>query len=223
MSGTPFSVPGWYINFQAAVIKQLPRPGELTEAMVKAYESSQGVLKEKLSSCLLPRQDSVSVPLSTPPDDFAVLADLGIVTVPNNGSVLLADLATDGYGCHLTFERGINRGIDIHQPGEKYWVRAVKPRSRYANLSELLKKSQAKYLGINGISLVLRTAYNKLPKGYRYISLSSDKIEYGRTIDEDHYEVYAHEMEDRIFGVNICLTEYLSDKKDYAVLLFCQV
>jgi len=52
MSGTP-SIPGWYINFQAAVLKSLPRPGEIDQSIAKRYEDNQARLKENLTECLI--------------------------------------------------------------------------------------------------------------------------------------------------------------------------
>ena len=55
MSGTPFiEVPGWYINSQAAVIKQLPRPGEIDQDTAEGWDNNQASLKKNLTSCLLP-------------------------------------------------------------------------------------------------------------------------------------------------------------------------
>ena len=53
MSGTP-TIPGWYINFQAAVLKQLPRPGEIDQQVAEGWESNQASLKNNLAECLLP-------------------------------------------------------------------------------------------------------------------------------------------------------------------------
>ncbi|HEY4503854.1 MAG TPA: hypothetical protein VJJ28_01990 [Candidatus Paceibacterota bacterium] len=54
MNGTPSEIPGWYINFMAAVIKQLPRPDELDEATADSWEKNQGNLKTALALALLP-------------------------------------------------------------------------------------------------------------------------------------------------------------------------
>ncbi|MDQ5958095.1 MAG: hypothetical protein QG665_443 [Patescibacteria group bacterium] len=52
MSGTPL-IPGWYINFQAAVLKSLPRPGEIDQETAKRYEDNQARLKENLIEGLI--------------------------------------------------------------------------------------------------------------------------------------------------------------------------
>lgn len=53
MSGTP-TVPGWYINFQAAILKQLPKPGEIDQQVARGWEDNQASLKKNLAECLLP-------------------------------------------------------------------------------------------------------------------------------------------------------------------------
>ncbi len=65
MSGTPLvEVPGWYINFQAAVIKQLPRPGEIEQEIAEGWEGNQNGLKKVLAEGLLP---PVPKPAPAPP------------------------------------------------------------------------------------------------------------------------------------------------------------
>jgi len=50
MSGTPFDdFPGWYVSFQTAVLKQLPRPGDITWVIARDWLKNQGTLKEVLS------------------------------------------------------------------------------------------------------------------------------------------------------------------------------
>lgn len=56
MSGTPLTneVPGWYINFQAAVLKQLPRPGQIDQFHAEGWTDNQGSLKNVLMEALVP-------------------------------------------------------------------------------------------------------------------------------------------------------------------------
>jgi len=60
-SGTPkvvetpvVEIPGWYINFQAAVLKQLPRPGEIDQLTAEGWTNNQGALKKGLREYMLP-------------------------------------------------------------------------------------------------------------------------------------------------------------------------
>ncbi len=52
MSGTA-SVPGWYVEFQAALLRQAPRPGEIDQTTAKGWTSNQKGLKKNLANCLL--------------------------------------------------------------------------------------------------------------------------------------------------------------------------
>ena len=62
MSGTPDQnngeFPSWYINLQAAVLKQLPRPGTIDSATALSLERNQLVLKAQLYQALCSPQPS---------------------------------------------------------------------------------------------------------------------------------------------------------------------
>ncbi len=47
-------IPEWYIEFQAAVLKQLPRPGSIDQFIAEGWISHQVSLKENLHECLVP-------------------------------------------------------------------------------------------------------------------------------------------------------------------------
>lgn len=47
-------VPGWYIEFQAALLRQAPRPGEIDQTTAEGWTSNQKGLKKNLAGCLLP-------------------------------------------------------------------------------------------------------------------------------------------------------------------------
>lgn len=51
---TPFEEFAWYINFQAAVLKQLPRPDEIDQVTALGWERNQKALKKNLAGALLP-------------------------------------------------------------------------------------------------------------------------------------------------------------------------
>lgn len=57
-NGTP-QIPGWYINFQAAVLKQLPRPGEINQNTSSGWENNQSSLKQALAEFLCPTVETV--------------------------------------------------------------------------------------------------------------------------------------------------------------------
>lgn len=54
MNGTSSSVPGWYMNFLAAVIMQLPRPDQMDQEVGEGWTNNQASLKKNLAGCLLP-------------------------------------------------------------------------------------------------------------------------------------------------------------------------
>lgn len=57
MSGTA-SVPGWWVEFASAVFRQLPRPGEISQATAERWCKDQRGLKDVLAHTLLPPKPS---------------------------------------------------------------------------------------------------------------------------------------------------------------------
>ncbi len=55
MSTTVSEFPGWYIEFQAALLRQAPRPSEIDQTTAEGWTSNQKALKKNLASCLLPQ------------------------------------------------------------------------------------------------------------------------------------------------------------------------
>ena len=47
-------VPGWYIEFQANVLGQLPRPGQINKAIAEGWNNNQNAMKKVLADALLP-------------------------------------------------------------------------------------------------------------------------------------------------------------------------
>lgn len=48
--------PGWYIEFQAALLRQAPRPGEIDKMTAERWTSNQSGLKKNLADCLLSQE-----------------------------------------------------------------------------------------------------------------------------------------------------------------------
>ena len=61
MSTTLNEIPGWYIEFQAALLRQAPRPGEIDQTTAEEWTSNQKGLKKNLANCLLPQTSVVPV------------------------------------------------------------------------------------------------------------------------------------------------------------------
>jgi hypothetical protein len=51
---TAFEFPAWYLEFQTAVLKQLPRPGDIDQTTALGWERNQKALKKLLTKVLLP-------------------------------------------------------------------------------------------------------------------------------------------------------------------------
>ncbi len=52
MSRTTF--PGWYVNFQAAVLMQLPRPDQIDQVTGEGWTKNQDALNKALAGVILP-------------------------------------------------------------------------------------------------------------------------------------------------------------------------
>ena len=58
MDSTAFTqTPGWYIEFQAALLRQAPRPGEIDQTTAEGWIGNQLGLKKNLFSCLVPKTE----------------------------------------------------------------------------------------------------------------------------------------------------------------------
>jgi hypothetical protein len=78
MSSTALETPGWYIEFQAALLRQAPRPGEIGQDVAEGWTNNQKGLKKNLADCLLP---PAPVTPTEPPKPELVLDPVGTVTV----------------------------------------------------------------------------------------------------------------------------------------------
>ena len=56
MNGTA-SIPGWYVEFQANVLRQLPRTGEIDSTTAEGWNRNQKALKNVLAGALLPSKE----------------------------------------------------------------------------------------------------------------------------------------------------------------------
>ena len=66
MSSTALGIPGWYIEFQAALLRQAPRPGEMDQITAEKWTNNQKNLKENLADCLLQTRAEVYAELAEP-------------------------------------------------------------------------------------------------------------------------------------------------------------
>ena len=186
MSGTPSTqVPGWYIHFQAAVIKQLPRPGEIDQFVAEGWDRNQKALKKVLAGCLLP----TTAPL-VPTEKFALLADLGTITVPEDyvhGTRLASFRAKyqDGEFKRFHFYNDALTDANFPNPSrilkhsDKLSVRAFRQIAVGMTTSEermlFLQTEGAVFTGAQGASLVWEQKCKELPKGYWYSSFNKNE------------------------------------------------
>ena len=79
MSRTTLEIPGWYIEFQAALLRQAPRQGEIDQVTAEGWVNNQKSLKNKLTSCLIPPPVTVT---TKSPKSNSRLKFVGTVLVP---------------------------------------------------------------------------------------------------------------------------------------------
>ena len=103
MNGTAFSN-GLYIDFQAAVLKQLPRPGDITPEIAKAWADNQASLKGVLAKILLQNppfsKSSSSILKLIPSDPLIIKACDGTRTIVNAKDVFQSGIYFDE-GCEI--------------------------------------------------------------------------------------------------------------------------
>ncbi|MEK7228112.1 MAG: hypothetical protein AAB681_02010, partial [Patescibacteria group bacterium] len=112
------------------------------------------------------------------PEKFALLADLGTITVPDDyvhGKELGSLNQKDFYYFNTNAtDKNFPNPSRILKPGDKLRVRAFKQVSPGSTTSvermEFLAKQKAVHTGAQGASLVYKQKRNELPKGYWYCS-----------------------------------------------------
>ena len=190
MNGTPtVEIPGWYINFLAAVIKQLPRPGQLDQATAEGWEKNQESLKKTLAGSLLPSpvevQDKGGESSERSQSKFTLVKTIQ-VTVPKDYDHVthLTEFSKNnrakffGYNDNITDE---NFAQVTHKlvPGKTYLVKIFGiNRGEVPTSDECLTKYQmekAYLVGAQGASLVWEQKRNQLPKGNWYVSFDEKK------------------------------------------------
>ena len=76
-NSTALKIPGWYIEFQAALLRQAPRPEEIDQVTAEGWVNNQKSLKNKLTGCL------IYPPMTTKsPESNSLLKFVGTITIP---------------------------------------------------------------------------------------------------------------------------------------------
>jgi len=171
MSRTPSGFPGWYIDFQTALLKQAPRPEEISQRKCKAWCDNQGGLKNVLRAALCTELQS---------DCFELVKTVEII-VPDNydHTTQLASFANEnrgkfyGYDNAITDENFGNATTKL-APGRKFAVKIFRqaiPRSTTSEERMAFLRSQGVvFTGAQGASLVFTQKRDELPKGFGYSS-----------------------------------------------------
>jgi len=88
MSTASPDFPKWYIEFQVALLRQAPRPGEIDQTTALGWKDNQESLKKNLADCLLPQ------PVATPvePAKLELLLEaVGTVPISTTTSKFVRD------------------------------------------------------------------------------------------------------------------------------------
>jgi len=78
-NSTALKIPGWYIEFQAALLRQAPRPEEIDQVTAEGWVNNQKSLKNNLAGCLIP--SPVTVTTKSTQSNF-LLQFVGMVVIP---------------------------------------------------------------------------------------------------------------------------------------------
>ncbi len=242
VSGTPLiiEVPGWYINFQAAVIKQLPRPGQITQSMAEGWTDEQDTLKEVLQMRLCtPEQEQTrqaapveSTDMSAQAGKFALLVNLGIITVPDDydHASRLSMFSKQNrkkfyyYNDEITDKNFLNPTRAL-KPGDKLRVlvfeQVVGGNTTSEERMAFLATQKAVYTGAQGASLVFDQKRDQLPKGKWYTSF--DKPErLWKDADGYHGVPYVDRHSDGDFRFSLGSFE-IDWSDDDCLLCFCDL
>lgn len=178
-NGTPSKIPGWWIEFQVAVLHQMPRPDQIDQAMAENWSGNQGNLKKALADALLLAKEKKSCP---PTEKFGLLDDLGVITVPDNyvhGTCLSTFFEENGemfynYNKNIT-DANFPNPSRILKPGDRLRVRVfhqIVPGSTTSKeRMDFLEKQEGNvYTGAQGATLVFEQKRDQLPKGKWYAS-----------------------------------------------------
>ena len=162
------SIPGWYVEFQANVLRQLPRPGELDQTTAEGWSGNQKVLKNVLAGVLLPSQDK---PVA---DSRFALSAAFEMRIPDNynHATQLASFEKENRKKFYSYNGDIT---DAHYakvtnkltPGKIYEAKifGITKRVTSEDCLEFLKTQKAILVGAQGISVVWQQAKEQFPKG----------------------------------------------------------
>jgi len=178
LSSTAF--PGWYVNFQAALLQQAPRPGELDQETAEGWAHNQAALKKILAEGLLPRVSAKD----EGDNRFELIKTINLV-VPGNyvHATRLASFKKEnyenffGYNSDIT-DKNYARVTNKLVPGQKGKVKIFQIKEPVSALDCLkkLKKERAILVGAQGASLVWELKKKELPLGKWGVSFDKKEV-----------------------------------------------
>jgi hypothetical protein len=94
-------VPGWYIQFQAALLQSAPRPGEISKETAVAWSNGQAALKQQLAGLTEYRADVVGLPYRAGNVDNLVMNHEGALSPPEpkwreENNIIYFSVTSDG-------------------------------------------------------------------------------------------------------------------------------
>ncbi len=113
---TSIEIPGWYVELQAATLRQLPRPGsgpgQIDQTTAQGWTKNQAGLKTNLAQCLLPpsNQNASSSKISTK-EKVALENIAGCLRLISGAEILTLD-PTDGQETMAEAGELFNAGLD---------------------------------------------------------------------------------------------------------------
>ncbi|MBI4709449.1 MAG: hypothetical protein HY764_04585 [Candidatus Portnoybacteria bacterium] len=184
MSNGTASVPGWYIEFQANVLRQLPRPEELKQKMAERWGRNQLVLKKTLTKSLLRGMMD---------DRLFFLVAAFIFRVPNRyeHETQLASFYEENQGKFVFYDGRITdtnyaRVTQKFVRGKNYEVKIYGIRPAVVVLSsdclDFMESQGAILVGAQGISLIWEQMRKKIPTGKRIISFDKKEASYNNML-----------------------------------------
>jgi hypothetical protein len=184
-SKTASSIPGWYVEFQTNVLKNLPRPPLLSQQMAEEWNKNGANLKRSLTDLIIPQDKEIK------------MIDWGRFTVPpdyDHNTILarFAELHKDwypNYSTYLTDENFSN--VSAHLvPGKEYFVKIFdlgygSATRRNEDIVDFLKRREALFVGAQGMVAVFEYCTNNRDGDRGYGPLTYKSFVYSLDVREN--------------------------------------
>lgn len=193
-------IPGWYVEFQANVLRQLPRTEIMDQATAEGWSHNQKALKKVLTEVLLP---SKIKPINI--NDGFILLSSFMLTVPNdykhftqlaNIAKFVKDKSEKICFCNNNITDKNFAGVTQQLvPGKNYVVKIFAIKKNIISSEDcltFLDKQKAILVGAQGLFLTSQLMKNEFPVDKWVVSFDKkDKL--WKDIDGNHGVPYAHQ------------------------------